>query len=244
MKIFAIDVETGGFNPKTSALLEIAIIPIIHGEKQEPFVSYIRPFNGAEVSDGALKVNGLTRDQIKDFPSESEVFIKLLKFIDSHEAPLYLLGQNVQFDRDFLNEFFKRNMTHMEFVRRFRPELLCTLELSKKVFDKKRQKPANMKLGTLCEWFSIKLEKAHTALADIEATVELWDCLTAMEGFKEAPVELSYEDKRAKYIQPKYLQINADGGVYISSDATKDKRALEMVLAELHEIFSISKSSV
>ena len=239
MKILAIDTETGSLDHKNGALLQVAIIPIIHGERKDPFVSYIKPFKRADIQDGALKVNGLTREQISKFPEEAEVFQKMLAFIDSHEGPFYMLGQNVEFDRGFIHEFFKRNSSHMEYVKRFRPELLCTKNKAKELFDKKRNKPANNKLGTLCEWFSIPLNNAHDALADIAATVDLWDALTAMEGFKTPSPELTAEEKRMKYIQPKYLQINVDGTIFISKDATADKQALEIVLAEIHEIFAI-----
>ena len=59
-----IDVETGGFNPKTDALLEIAAVILRLNDDGELYssqtVSYhIMPFRGANLEPASLEVNGI-----------------------------------------------------------------------------------------------------------------------------------------------------------------------------------------
>lgn len=237
MIALAFDVETSGLDPKKNAIIEIAMIPVIHGEEKDPLILKIRPHVGAVIEDGALKVNGFTREEIKNHMPPDQALDEIIKFVDSHGGKFFLRGHNAQFDRDFLYHFFSRQGKHIEFIRRFRPELQCTLIKAKSVFEKSKKKPENFKLGTLCKWFSIPLENAHRALNDTVAANKLWDALTAMEGFGSVVTELSDIEKREKYLQPAYVQINPDGSVFINAIATKNKMAIETILAELHEIY-------
>lgn len=231
-KVMIIDVETSGLDPKTSAMLQIALIPVIDGVEKEPYVSYVKPHPSADIQDGALKVNNITREQIKSFPEIKVVTEEILKFLDDNGGKFYLRAHNAEFDRSFFYHFLARQGLHGEYIKRFRPELQCTLVKAKKVFEKQKRKPENMKLGTLCKWFNISLENAHEALSDAKPLVKLWDALDAMEGLK---IPLPQE---TNYIQPKYVQINVDGSVYIPKETTSNKAALDAVLEELHDIFS------
>lgn len=234
MNVICFDVESSGLDPKKCSILQLAMIPIIDGVVGSPFVSYVRPHKGSDIQDGALKVNRINREDLETFPTIEEMTKSMLAFIDQYDCKFYLCAHNAQFDRDFLYHFMTRQGLHGEYIKRFRPDLQCTWIKAKQVFEKQRKKPANFKLGTLCEWFGIKLENAHDAMADARVVNPIWDALTAMEGFKTPTVKLPH----AEYIQPKYLQINPDGSVFISPHGTKDKNALTAILSELHELFS------
>jgi len=234
MNILVADCETSGLDPKKSAMLQIALIPIIDGVVKDPFVSYVQPHKLADIADGALKVNKINREDLATFPTIEEMTKNMLAFIDQYDCKFTIRAHNAQFDKDFLYHFMSRQGLHGDYIKRFRPELQCTLEKAKRVFAKEKKKPANFKLGTLCEWFGIKLENAHEALSDAMPLIPLWDALDAMEGFKTPKIKLSKEE----YLQPKYIQINPDGSVFISPEGTKDKDALSAILTELHNSFS------
>lgn len=234
INILVIDCESGGLDPKKSAMLQLAMIPIIDGVVKDPFVSHVRPHKGSDIQDGALKVNNINREDLDTFPTIEEFTKSMLEFVDQFDCKFYLRAHNAQFDKDFLYHFMSRQGLHGEYIKRFRPELQCTLEKAKKVFAKERKKPANFKLGTLCEWFGIKLENAHEALSDAEPLIPLWDALEAMEGFKEPKIVLTREE----YLAAKYVQINPDGSVFITHHTTTDKNALAAVLSELHNLYS------
>src|SRR5262245_1136417 len=59
-----VDVETGGFNPKTDALLEIAAITIGMNDNGELFRGdthcyHVKPFEGANIEEASLKIHGI-----------------------------------------------------------------------------------------------------------------------------------------------------------------------------------------
>lgn len=59
-----IDVETGGFNATTDALLEIAAVLLAINETgefycQETIATHVKPFEGANLEPASLEVNGI-----------------------------------------------------------------------------------------------------------------------------------------------------------------------------------------
>lgn len=240
MNYLCFDVETSGLSPSKHAILELACIPVVNGVKKEPFVSYIKPHEGATLDPKALEINGLTIKQINEFPDGKEVLKKFIEWIDSHNTVFNLLAHNVDFDRKFLYTFFTRYGCHTEFITRFSNKDICTLEMSKRLFANKRAKPSSNKLGDLCKFFSISLENAHSALPDIEATYEVYQNLKAMES---APIHvqqdkpLSYQEKRIKYLDMSYIQFNANGDIYIDSKMTKDPAAARFIAEEIYRLY-------
>ena len=62
-----VDVETGGFNAKTDALLEIAAVLVEIDRdgllrRSETFRYHVRPFEGANLDPASLAVNGIDPD--------------------------------------------------------------------------------------------------------------------------------------------------------------------------------------
>ena len=59
-----VDVETGGFNPQTDALLEVAAIIIGIDERgslhcKESFSVHVQPFEGANLEPASMEINGI-----------------------------------------------------------------------------------------------------------------------------------------------------------------------------------------
>lgn len=85
-----------------------------------------------------------------------------------------LVAHNSSFDGPFLQAWFAR--LGLFLPGHFR--MLCTLQRAIWLFheDKSLTPPDDFKLGTLCQYFAVRLrpEEAHEALADVRATVELY----------------------------------------------------------------------
>lgn len=114
-----IDVETGGFNPFTDALLEIAAVTIRMDEdglihRHETFSFHIEPFEGANIEQAALDFTGIDLDS-PDRMAEPE----LMALTDMMQAVrrsvkengctrAVVVGHNAHFDLNFLNAAIER----------------------------------------------------------------------------------------------------------------------------------------
>lgn len=177
MKILFIDTETGGLS-QNSALIQLSGIVQIDKTEAEVFNFYVKPFPNSEVTDEALAIQNRTREEVETFEDEEIVFQKFIsildKYIDKYDKndKFILAGYNVNFDKEVLNRFFRRNKNNFFFSyvqgAVLDPLYMITpLQLLNKipVLD-------NNKLETWCEYFNISLD-AHDSLEDIKATKKL-----------------------------------------------------------------------
>jgi len=123
-----VDVECGGFNPATDALLEIALVLIdmdasgnlVRGATH---AAHVEPFPGANIEKAALEVNGIIVDHpLRLAMPEREALDKVLKPVrqavsDSGCTRALLVGHNAHFDLSFINAAcartgYKRNPFH------------------------------------------------------------------------------------------------------------------------------------
>ncbi len=93
-----------------------------------------------------------------------------------------LAGHNAErFDGPFLHAWSRRQRVFCP----ARYMTFCTKQKALWLFeqDKSLTPPSNFKLGTLCEYFGVRLRKdeAHDALNDVRATVELYRAMRAHE---------------------------------------------------------------
>ena len=114
-----VDVETGGFNPATDALLEIAAVIInmdqdgklIPGEVRS---SHVTPFENANLEPKSLEINGIDpwhplRAARKESDALGHIFKPIRQAIsDSECTRAVLVGHNAFFDLSFINAAVKR----------------------------------------------------------------------------------------------------------------------------------------
>lgn len=123
-----VDVETGGFNPNTDALLEIAGVVITMQSdgtmaRGETWRYHVQPFPGANLEPASLAVNGIDPfHPLRPALPEKEALTKLFTEIrhavkDNGCNRAVLVGHNAYFDLNFLNAAvircdIKRNPFH------------------------------------------------------------------------------------------------------------------------------------
>lgn len=168
-----LDLETTGFSPKKGdRIVEVAIITTDwEGNVQDRFETLINPLRDVT----GTEIHRLTAELLKEAPVFSEAVEDILFYLRDK----VLVGHNVTFDLRFLEA---------ELARHYGKQLLfqgmCTLKLSKTLFPTLPLR----RLDALCEFLDIELSHAHSALADCEATREMFrrmQMLTAdMDGFQ------------------------------------------------------------
>ena len=123
-----VDVETGGFNSATDALLEIAAVLVeIDNDgvlsRGESYCFHVKPFEGSNIEAAALAVNGIDpfhplRPAIAERDALTRVFTEVRAAIRRQGCKrAVLVGHNASFDLGFLNAAvlrtdFKRNPFH------------------------------------------------------------------------------------------------------------------------------------
>jgi ribonuclease T len=124
----AVDVETGGFNAATDALLEIAAVVIEmtpFGELRPGpnFRYHVQPFHGSRIDPASLAVNGIDphhplRPAMPEREALTQLFREIRKAVrDTGCTRAVLVGHNASFDLGFVNAAvaradIKRNPFH------------------------------------------------------------------------------------------------------------------------------------
>lgn len=115
-----VDVETGGFNCKTDALLEIAAVLVDSHEdgtltRGKTYRHHVKPFEGANMEPASLAVNGIDPDHplrlaIDEKEALQSIFREVRRAIrEAGCTRAILVGHNASFDLGFLNEAIARS---------------------------------------------------------------------------------------------------------------------------------------
>jgi len=91
------DVETTGLSPERGdRIIEIAAVKVKGDDTIDTFDSLINPER--KLDEGAMQVNHITEEMVKDAPISSDILPKMIDFIGG----ACLVGHNVSFDLSFL----------------------------------------------------------------------------------------------------------------------------------------------
>ncbi len=115
-----VDVETGGFNEKTDALLQIAAVMIDMDEEGrlvlgETHSCHVNPFEGANMDPASMEINGIIPDHpLRMAVDEKHALPKIFKPIREalkqyHCKRAILVGHNANFDLKFINAAAERS---------------------------------------------------------------------------------------------------------------------------------------
>jgi ribonuclease T len=173
-----VDVETGGFNARTDALLEIAAVMLRFDEqgklgRSETFRYHVKPFEGANMDPASLAVNGIDpehplRPAIDERDALQRVFREVRRAIrEANCTRAILVGHNSAFDLGFLNEAIersaiKRNPFHP--FSSFDTATLCGVAFGQTVLSR-AVKAAGLEFDE---------ESAHSAAYDAEITADVF----------------------------------------------------------------------
>jgi ribonuclease T len=174
----AVDIESGGFNPKTDALLEIAAVliePRPDGTltRGETIRYHVKPFDGSNMEPASLAITGIDphhplRPAIDERDALQRVFREARRAIREHGCTrAILVGHNSSFDLAFLNEAIartniKRNPFHP--FSSFDTVTLCGVAYGQTVLSRAVQAAG----------FTWDESSAHSAAYDAETAADLF----------------------------------------------------------------------
>lgn len=173
-----VDVETGGFNSKTDALLEIAAVLVNFDDsgeltRRDTIRFHVKPFAGANIEAASLAVNGIDPDHpLRPAIDERDALGRVFRDVRRHIreqgcSRAVLVGHNAAFDLGFLNEAvaragIKRNPFHP--FSCFDTATLCGVAFGQTVLSR----------AAKAAGFEFDEESAHSAAYDAEITADIF----------------------------------------------------------------------
>jgi len=177
------DLESTGVNTATDRIIEICMIrKTSEGKEVDRFQSYVNP-EGMESRPEAIEKHGITPEMLADKPTFSKIAKRVNEFIGDCD----LGGYNVlYFDIPLLTqELFRSGIPFNHRTRKIiDPFLIQTA-----------YEPRDLS-STYKRMTGKSLENAHAAEADIEATIEIFDCQKAKYALPKSHSEI--EDSSIK----------------------------------------------
>ena len=175
-----IDMETGGFNHKTDALLEVAAVTLRLNDKgmlapHKTYGWHINPFEGANLEPASLEVNGIDPDlpfrqaiAVDEKKCLDELFLIVRREMKVNNCKrAILVGHNAAFDLNFLNATVdrikkKRNPFHP--FSTFDTVTLAAMAYRQTVLAR----------SVKAAGFDWDATEAHSAVYDTEKTADLF----------------------------------------------------------------------
>jgi len=175
-----IDLETGGFNHHTDALLEVAAVTVRFDENgmlfpHKTYGWHITPFEGANLEPASLEVNGIDPDlpfrqaiAVDEKKCLDELFVIVRKEMKANNCKrAILVGHNAAFDLNFLNaavERIKKKRNPFHPFSTFDTVTLAAMAYKQTVLAR----------SVKAAGFSWEADEAHSAVYDTEKTAELF----------------------------------------------------------------------
>jgi DNA polymerase III epsilon subunit-like protein len=152
-----IDLETSGFNPPGSKILEIAILKIDKsGNELDRFETVINPEDG---NVGRTDIHGIDLRMLNGAPTFDEVSGRILELIQGS----IVVAHNARFEENFLAFELNEAGHDLDLI-----PALDTLWLARNTIDL-----PNYKLATVVNGFNGRIVDAHTALGDVIAVSKI-----------------------------------------------------------------------
>jgi DNA polymerase III epsilon subunit-like protein len=152
-----IDLETSGFNPPGSKILEIAILKIDKdGNEIDRFETLVDPEDG---NVGRTDIHGIDLRMLSGAPTFDEVSGRILELIQDS----IIVAHNARFEENFLAFELNEAGHDLDLI-----PALDTLWLARNTI-----KLSNYKLDTVVNGFNGRIINAHTALGDVIAVSKI-----------------------------------------------------------------------
>lgn len=181
-----LDIETTGLSKDYHKITEIAAIKVIDHNVEDKFETLINP--KTTIPHFISRLTGITQSMVNNKPTIDKVLPDFLSFCND----LPIVAHNASFDYSFINE---NCITHLD--KNLINDKICTRKLANRIVPFLPSK----KLSTLCDYFDIKNENYHRAMADADATQKVFNQflnILEQKGHKSRSEILNFEKSKIK----------------------------------------------
>lgn len=171
---WALDLETGGLDPRTDPILAVGMVPLRQGVIRlgEAYASLVRPGEGARITPDSIRAHQLVWEEVRDAPPLPEV----LREVDGRIRQGVLLVHHQTVDVGFLRQGYRRHGMHWP-----RPPVVDTAHLLFK--ESRRARFADPDRPDRLPSLQLSVARREHGLPDYQAHDALTDALAAAELF-------------------------------------------------------------
>jgi DNA polymerase-3 subunit epsilon len=162
-----VDTETSGSSPASSRVIELATVSVRRGEVVGRFETLIDP--GVHVPSWITRLTGITGKMLVGAPAPIDAYAAWEDYLLEVGSGAFV-AHNAPFDWGFLTREYQRLDRPWPFSQ---PH--CTVRLARKCLPHLRSRS----LASLIAYYEIAVPARHRALADAEATAEVFNRLIA-----------------------------------------------------------------
>ena len=186
MSYTIIDIETTGLSKHRHKITEIGAAKVRDGKIVEQYQTLVNP--GCHIPSFITKLTGINDDMVKDAPTIASVLPEFMAFLGED----VFVAHNATFDFGFLDHNLQQH--HNQPISNKR---LCTRKLANRMFPDMQRK----RLQDLCSVFNVTNIQAHRALADVQATAEVFSNMLRLlndQGINDIDSILNFECSKIK----------------------------------------------
>jgi DNA polymerase III epsilon subunit-like protein len=170
--VLVIDVETTGFESTKNACVEVgAVLLDTQLEVAGEFCSLVQPWDGAEIVQDAMRVNGITQQMLAKAPSLQETVQKFHERFAAEPISPVIAGWNVWFDVGFLKDMYSRSRLAWTFGHRLF-DVQSVFAFCSGLAGYSQEKAIGQVLGE---------KQVHRALADASHTARIFRRLSSLQ---------------------------------------------------------------
>ncbi len=174
MNTLVIDVETSGLIPKENAITSITLK--VFGKDIHNTI-FIKPQKELFYDPRAMQITGISMAYLEqEGVDEITAIKKTITFInDNFERKPYVLGHNVEFDVNFINEMFKRRTNNLLFTDKIHCHRKDTMYNTLFLKDSGLSNIESLSLGSCYSHFcGLTPKDAHSSYGDVLMTEEIY----------------------------------------------------------------------
>ncbi len=197
--MLVVDMEATGLDPVKNSVISIGAVDF--SDPTRKFYQECRAFDGAEINPEALAVNGFSEKDCFDPNKKSlEETMKIFyEWIQNTKGDKIIAGQNAFYDREILNNSFKR--ANINFAFHFRLVELHSVAyydmVKKGLVPPKKEGFSAFSLDKILNYVGLPEEpKPHNALTGAKLEAEAFSRLfygkNMLEEFKKYPIPESF----------------------------------------------------
>ena len=189
MKIIGLDTETTGLDPVRNDIWQLAYIFVDNGKEIYRNLIECQPYSPWTADPEALEV-GITSQGTPVSQTGYDKFMKpwhaldrfkmdLCRFINPYDKAdkAAICGYNVIFDLNMLSWWFKKSLDKYGLGSYTDYTILDGAPMMRMMKHLHYITIENVKLSTVCKYYDITIDKAHNALSDAEAAMNVFPCI-------------------------------------------------------------------